>query len=406
MRTGSGRALLCAVMFEGALMGSGRLAMIGPLTLKMWLFLLMLLYTAWALLSFEKLLPSTLLLTTSFAVLLFVAGTNGAAHAANLEFLGADMSPLLSFLVLPFFELTMRTRNDISLVIRVVLVAARVMACCYVVIVASLWLSLWLGITSLGTLYGWLAESGANDFGVSGDGTGEIGRFAYSGAIFIGIAIIFVLFKKGRSAKVGAFFLFLTLCLVASRGLFLTLALTAVCYVVIAPVPAMKKFGLGCMVVLLGVVCLPILFSLAGNRSASNSARLDTISQVYERIDPASAILGHGFGIGVPEKPQHMEIVYLEVFHKQGVLGLLWWVVLIGILAARFRKAIAVENRSLVYPLFLVAVFILLESATNPYINNPIGMYPFLISFVGLGLLAQPDTARSIANPALQASLP
>ena len=135
------------------------MAVIGPLTLKMWLFALMLLYTAWSLVCFDRIRLGTILLTASFAALLCLGGMNGVAHGANMEFLGEDVSPLLSFLALPFFELTMRTRQDILLVIRIVVIAAIVMACCYAVIVVSLWLSLWLGVASLGTLYEWLAMS-------------------------------------------------------------------------------------------------------------------------------------------------------------------------------------------------------------------------------------------------------
>ena len=380
------------------------MAVIGPLTLKMWLFALMLLYTAWSLVCFDRIRLGTILLTASFAALLCLGGMNGVAHGANMEFLGEDVSPLLSFLALLFFELTVRTRQDILLVIRIIVIAAIVMACCYAVIVVSLWLSLWLGVTSLGTLYEWLALSGGNDFGVSGDGTGEVGRFAYSGAVFIGIAIVFLMFKRKRSGNTIAFFLFLCLMLVASRGLFLTLALTAFCYTWIARVATIKKLGLSFVVVLLAAICLPLLFSLAGDRRASNSARLNTISEVYDGIDPTSAILGHGFGIGVPEKPKHMEIVYLEIFHKQGMLGLLWWIVLIGMLVARFRRALKTGDTAVAYPLFLVALFLLFESATNPYINNPVGMYPFLISFVGLGVLAQQERPHASKAPILEPS--
>jgi hypothetical protein len=374
------------------------MAVIGPLTLKMWLFTLMLLYIGWSLLCFDRIRLGTALLIGSFAALLCLGGMNGVAQGANMQFLGEDVSPLLSFLALPFFELTMRTRQDILLVIRVVVIAAIGMACCYAVIVVSLWLSLWLGVASLGTLYGWLAVSAATDFGISGDGTGEAGRFAYSGALFLGIAIIFLAFKKTRWSKAGVLFLFFSLILVASRGLFLTLALSAFCYVLIAPVPVIRKLGTCVAVLMLAAACLPLLFSLAGDRTASNEARLNTISQVSERIGPGSLVVGHGFGIGVPEKPKHMEIAYLEIFHKQGVLGLFWWAALIGTLATRFRKALPSTDRALAYSLFLVALFVLLESATNPYIDNPIGMYPFLISFAGLGVLAQQERTQAASS--------
>jgi hypothetical protein len=97
-----------------------------------------------------------------------------------------------------------------------------------------------------------------------------------------------------------------------------------------------------------------------------------------------------------------MEITYAEIFHKQGVIGLLWWTALVAILATRLRQAIKNGNRSLAYPLFLSASFVLFESATNPFLNNPIGMYPFIISLVGLGVLANPDRQQCSMNPCLE----
>jgi O-antigen ligase len=228
--------------------------------------------------------------------------------------------------------------------------------------------------------------------------TGLPGHFIYSGALFIGIAIIYLVFKNGRRDRAIVFLLFLSLFLVGSRGYFLSLSLSAFCYVLIGPMRAIKKIGYGFIVILLAAILLPFLFSLSGNKKGSDAERMKTITQVSDRVTPISLIVGHGFGIGVPEKPGHEEIAYLEIFQKQGLIGLLWWAALIATLAVRFRKAIRSGNQYLAYPLFLSAIYVLLQSATNPAVNNPIGMYPFIISFVGLGVLARPDTPRSAMN--------
>ena len=44
------------------------------------------------------------------------------------------------------------------------------------------------------------------------------------------------------------------------------------------------------------------------NREESDSVRLITIDQVFDRITWWSLLIGHGFGQGVPERPAHMEI--------------------------------------------------------------------------------------------------
>ncbi len=396
---GVGRILLCLVVLESSLLASGRMLQIGPFTVKMLLFTLALLYAAWSVLLSNRLRPSTILFELSFVALLCLSALNGFCQAADLHLIGGDLSPLSAFLILPFFELTIRNQADIRLVMRIILISACVIACCYVLIVALLWLSLWLGIAALGALHAWLASTGGVDFFIGGDGTGETGHFFYTGSLYLVIGLIFFAFRDRLREKAAAFFLFLTLFLVASRGLFLALALLAILYVLIGPMRPIRKVSLGAILLVLAATSLPFLFVLSGDKSWSNMQRLNTLSQVSERITPLTILMGHGFGVGVPEKPSHMEIVYLEVFHKQGAIGLLWWAALIVALIHRFRQAIRNCGGHLAYPLFLSAVVILFESATNPFLNNPVGMYPFLISFVGLGVLAHDAAQSPSVNP-------
>lgn len=381
-----GAVLLYAVVFEAALLGSGRMLQIGPLTFKMLLFILTLFYTAWSLLSLETLRRSTLLLTASFAALLCVGIVNGWCQGADMQLLGSDISPLLSFLTLPFFELTIRTRREVNAVIRTIVVAAMVMVAGYIAFATALS----LGLVPLRVLKEWIVVTGGEDFVFETNG----GVF-YKGAIFIGIAFFFCAFTKRWWGKALAGIFFLGLFMIASRGLFSAFALTILVYVFVGPLSAVKKLVFAGIVVLVAAVSLPVLFSLAGDKTESNTTRLTTLSQVADRINPASAIFGHGFGIGVPQRPGHMEISYAEIFHKQGVIGLSWWASLFATLALRFRRARNRGNRRLAYPLFLSAVFVLCESATNPFVNNPIGMYPVLICLVGLGVLAGEETRGS-----------
>ena len=60
--------------------------------------------------------------------------------------------------------------------------------------------------------------------------------------------------------------------------------------------------------------------------------RLSTIREVEEDITASSLLWGHGLGIGVPSRPQEMEITFLEIFHKEGLIGVsVWTSLLIGI---------------------------------------------------------------------------
>ena len=106
-------------------------------------------------------------------------------------------------------------------------------------------------------------------------------------------------------------------------------------------------------------------------------------------------IVGNGLGVGVKERPVHMENSYLEIFHKQGILGMLWWGSMCLFLITRYRKA-RHTNYKYAQPLLLSACFVAFESLTNPFINNPIGIFVWLIALVGLDVLSKADSSTAL----------
>jgi hypothetical protein len=212
------------------------------------------------------------------------------------------------------------------------------------------------------------------------------GRVFYKGAIYLGISLIFFLFHRKRWGKLAALLMMLNLVAIGTRGFFLALFLTCLCYVVIGPIRTTRKFVLFIPVVLAGGLLLPRLFMLAGDRSDSNRIRIVTANQVLDRTNAVTTIIGNGFGFGVPERPDHIEIVPLEIFFKQGVAGYSWWIALFATLIVRFRRALLRGESRYAYPFFLSCVFIAIESCTNPFINNPIGMTFFVLALACMGV--------------------
>jgi len=150
---------------------------------------------------------------------------------------------------------------------------------------------------------------------------------------------------------------------------------------------------------------LLILFSgsLIGKKE-SDAVRTETVYQVVNHITPLSIILGNGLGVGVEAKPAHMENSYLEIFHKQGALGLLWWGSLFILLFTRYKKARRV-NYLYAQPLLLSAIFVAFESLTNPYINNPIGIFAVLIALTGFDVVSvDPPSAALLGQMELATS--
>lgn len=391
VRRDVGRVLCWLIVAEASLLGSGRMLHFGGVTAKMLLFVLAVSYTAWSLVSLDRIRSSTAWLLASFGVLLCFGIVNGAMHAANLDLIGEDVSPLLSVFILPFFELTIRSAQDLETCVRIILAGALAMAAAYL----AVGVCVLANIISFSSLWTFVTENGSDDFIFESDTS----RLFYKGSLFICIALILLLFRKGLAARAAACALFLSLFLLGTRGFFVALAICGILYVFIGPRKAAAKLMLGVAVVVLAALVLPRFLSSFGDKSISNGDRVAQIAQVTDAANPLTDLAGHGFGVGVPIRPEHMEIMYLEIFHKQGIIGLGWWALLIAMLTFRFIRALRAGRQRIAYPLFLSALFICVQSAMNPFLNNPIGMYPFMICFVGLGL-ARDDREADTFQPA------
>jgi hypothetical protein len=376
------------VVFEASLFGSGQMLHVGGVTLKMLLFVLSQIYLFISLFWGDKFARSTLLLLTSLGCVIGIAGWIGFVRGADGNLILEDTTPLLYFLMLPFFELTIRTKGEVVTVIRIIFASSLAMCAGYAIMLGALW----RGLVSPLDLYTLLTNVGNGDFMYDG----LTWRVFYKGSLYLAIGVILFAFGKGRWARMGLIVSFVFLVLTVTRGFLLALFLVILLYALIRPAPHVTKIAYSIVLLICGFLGLYATFGLVGPRTESDSVRLTTISQVADRITPLTLIVGNGFGVGVPERPEHMEIAYLELLHKQGLIGLAWNGALGMLLAMRFRRAVKSGSQRLAYGLFLSGVFVFLESLTNPFINNPIGMSAVLICLAGLRALA--NSASGLTN--------
>lgn len=130
------------------------------------------------------------------------------------------------------------------------------------------------------------------------------------------------------------------------------------------------------------LVGLSFLMESLGDKSGSDSARFVQIDQVLSNVNPISFFIGHGFGIGVPIRPRGMELSLLEIFHKQGLLGLSFWFGMFIYIFLMYSNIKNKDYKKKALPFLLSVIFIILQSGTNPYMNNPIGLSMILITLV------------------------
>ena len=236
---------------------------------------------------------------------------------------------------------------------------------------------------------------------------GEL-TFFYKGFIFICIAFLFVYFSEQPYKHLILILLGAGILLSVTRGFLFAFSLTYVLYHFLKSsfIRSALFVILSLAIVLAGQVAIresskaidqlknkpefdPEVkinpdSTLLGDRNYSDDGRFQQIKEVTEEINLSSIIIGHGFGMGIPSRPIHMEISYLEIFHKQGVIGLIFWAYLLWLLYKKYKAASPGGLRD---AFFFGSSFIYFQSLTNQYINNPIGLSMVMLSIVCLDQL-------------------
>jgi hypothetical protein len=302
-----------------------------------------------------------------------------------------DIKPLLYFLMLPFFAFAIE-ESEVKKISRLVKVCSVIMA---VVFLLTL-IFLNTGLIPFLSFYNFSLPT--QEFFYRGELS-----FFYKGFLFFGIGSIFYYFSDSRLKYFFISFLILSIVASVTRGLLFSLAITYAIYYFRnkSKVQSVIAVVIAAFIVVWGNG-LTIAFSrwldsnnnpesietlspnLFGNRNYSDVGRYQQIQEVKEETTFSSFLVGHGFGQGIPSRSVHMEISYLEIFHKQGIIGLAFWTFLLISIIRKYQEA---QPCFLAEAYFYSSLFVFIQSLTNQYINNPIGIAMLLLSFSSLDKL-------------------
>lgn len=376
--------LFSIVLIELFLMGSGRLLELGPVTLRMILFCLCLFWAVYNIATGKKGISQFLLfLVGSYLVLLLEGTFLGYTRLSDPSLVFEDVKPLIYFLMVIYFEMTITDLLRIRLVSLLVKAAAVVMAIIYLMLICLMY----SGTVDFSQVYGWVGSS--SEFMFRGE-TGEAGVF-YKGFLYVCIGLIFFLFDGTHRSFLAITLLVSAILLTFTKGF------------VVALIPAIligyyilskNRLAVAAMALILTTAAMFLFINwsqVLGDKSESDILRIVTAHQVAEAATVPSVFVGQGFGQGVPERPMHMETSFVEVFHKQGIPGVAFWIVLLGCIVRYYRLAVRRHNQRIALPFVLSAFFIYGQSISNPFMNNPIGMSFLLISLVTLRVLSTSD---------------
>ena len=383
----------CYVMlFELFLLGSGQdLPLAGGLTLRWLNFFIGVGASLYMFVRSDDFPKSILAFILVYTAQLLIGWMLAFIFDSEMAYLMVDFKPLIYFYIVLFFYYMMTSELMIKRVVDILLLCVKIMTVLYLIYMT---LTDILGLFSMtGENYHSVDDSGSFMF----RGIGS--SLFYKGFVYLPIGALGFFWRK---QYVWMALSILAIYFTYTRGLYVLLAFGLLAfYLKTHEVNIFKIVGLMLVVLLLYEVAEVFeIFQFDDtymeNREESDSVRLITIDQVFDRITWWSLLIGHGFGQGVPERAAHMEISYLDIFHHQGLFGLSFWVALF-IAILKYGNSVAGKYKEEAAFFMTAAMMIFLQSCFNPYINNSIGMSITLLAFVICYRLSQDEyfTSRS-----------
>ena len=383
----------CYVMlFELFLMCSGQdLPLAGGLTLRWLNFFIGVGASLYMFVRSDDFPKSILAFILVYTAQLLIGWMLAFIFDSEMAYLMVDFKPLIYFYIVLFFYYMMTSELMIKRVVDILLLCVKIMTVLYLIYMT---LTDILGLFSMtGENYHSVDDSGSFMF----RGIGS--SLFYKGFVYLPIGALGFFWRK---QYVWMALSILAIYFTYTRGLYVLLAFGLLAfYLKTHEVNIFKIVGLMLVILLLYEVAEVFeIFQFDDtymeNREESDSVRLITIDQVFDRITWWSLLIGHGFGQGVPERAAHMEISYLDIFHHQGLFGLSFWVALF-IAILKYGNSVAGKYKEEAAFFMTAAMMIFLQSCFNPYINNSIGMSITLLAFVICYRLSQDEyfTSRS-----------
>lgn len=357
------------VIIEIVVGGSGRLLEFGLFSLKMLFYGVAMLISFFSINQIKE--RKILGFQLYFIILVLIGFVFSAFNNADTDKLFEDIKPLLFVFLINFFAICITNMQHVKKVANVIKWSALVMAIVYLLTV----LSIYLGFIDFKIFY--LKENIASEILFRNELF-----FFYKGFLYLGIGFFFSLLSDKKNDKFIALILFTALCLTLTRGFILATALVFLFFVFFINKSHFLKLFTLVITSVAFVYLLPVLFDTLGDKSESDYLRIITTNQVVDAINMASFFFGHGFGIGVPIRPIHMEISFLEIFHKQGILGLLFWFSTLFWIIKIYIGIKTPKNKIILLPFILSVCYVFLQSFTNPFVNNPIGISIIILTIV------------------------
>lgn len=386
------KRLYLIVLTEAVLGGGGRIFQIGPITLRMLLFAACLAMWLVALGYTKK--PKgqflALLLVYSFISSLLCGLFVDAATGASLNRILAEIQPLLFWFTAPFVAMAVTTYATVERSSQIIIYGGFTVA----VVMLTVMYALFLGLIPFAKFYTWSMESGELFF------RGDI-SFFYKGLFYVAVALIFTVVLKPRFWIIIAVILFLAIAASLTRGLILS------SFIVISAALIHKRRNGTVLIIALivGLISvfhiqdiIDILFRDESRSISLNTRSADTLN-FLEGLEASSLFIGEGAGTLLNGR-QAVENTFLWALWKYGLPGLIFWLSPILICYFYYRKIPQQSSfNNLGTAFFFGMLMLYIQTNSNPFLNNSIGISYSILSIFSLRLLSrksEENTSSSI----------
>jgi hypothetical protein len=387
------------VLIELFVGSSGRLFAINFFSLRMFLFVISMIVV---LCNIHKISSKYYLnLTFIFSLILIFNAFVGFLNNADSQLVWDDVRYLSYFPILLFFQISIDDIKKIKTVTNIIKFSSLVVSIIYVVVS----LLLRSEIIDPHQFYESMSPYDGVDIAFRSEYV-----FIYTGFFASITGFFFFLFEGDPQAKSRKYniFRFLSLSVIMysvlityTRWLLVSLFLPSIiCYLYFNYKNRKLSSNVFFIVVIfafVGVFGTDFILSFNENRSMideSDTIRLITMEQSFSMLTPLSLLIGHGLGMGVSIRPFHMEIVYLEILHKQGLIGIIFYLFFFVKIISNFLRIFQNTNQDQQRQAYstgftAAALYVYIQSLTNPLLTNAFGISIVLLSLVVTDLLIE-----------------
>ncbi len=377
------RALFTISLLELFMGGGGRLIHVGPISLRMALFALCVGATVVAIMFPRRRsdgLVMAMLLVLAYLLIHVGAMIVGAIYSGDAPKILGEFQQSLYWLATPFIALMVQTDTDVNRVTRLVLIAGLGLAFGYFAILAGLL----TGLISLTLLKSILSASGEVQFR-----SGEF--FIYKGFLYLGISIVFLVARRRR--------FWVPLAIIAATAMLLTFTRGFVLSASVATFSllcAQKRWraAIPALVLMAGAVFFLWVYfpsteeNVGGNYNASSNQRLEDMQYMADHVTAKTLLIGEGYASLIDNRYQ-IENTLLWALWKLGIAGLLFWLTPFFLSCYYYAKIPRRSSNPTANAYMFGVVLVYVQTTTNPFLNNPIGLSFVLVALFCLRVLAR-----------------